>query len=213
MSPVAPTASDLQAAALVEEIARKVGQARGEILAAAAREAEEIRQRARAKARRQLRRAIDEMRAAERQRIAQVRAELDTQRSRGASAQSLAALAQAWPLLGEAIRRRWADPATRAVWLDAQIAQARARLHSGPWQISHPAAWGDAERAVLRDTLAQHRIVDAGLQADPALASGLLIDAAGARLDSSEPALLADRAAVEAALLAAIRRAASRSAA
>jgi hypothetical protein len=208
--PTAP--ADLQAAAMIEEIGRKVAQSRGEILAAAAREAAEIRQRARAKARRQLRRAIDEMRASERQRVAQVQAELATQRSRRASEQSLAALAQAWPLLGEAIRRRWADAPSRAQWLQAQLGQARARLHPGPWRVAHPAAWGEADITALRAALARHGIGETSLQADPAVAEGLVIEAAGARLDSMPQALLADRAAVEAALLAAIMQVVSQGA-
>jgi vacuolar-type H+-ATPase subunit E/Vma4 len=191
-----------QADALVAEIGRQVEHARGEILAAAAREAEEIRQRARAKARRQLRRAVGEMRAVERQRTAQLKAELATQRSRRISAQSLAVLAQAWPLLGEAIRRRWADPQAQVQWLQAQIGQARVRLRPGPWRIAHPANWGDAEREVLRACLARHGVAEVELHADPDIPIGLVIDAAGARLDSSEAALLADRAAIEAALLA-----------
>lgn len=206
MTAVPSSPAEFQADALVEEIARKVGQTRGEILGAAAREAAEIRQRARAKARRQLRRAVDEMRATERQRVAQVNAELATQRGRRASAQARAALAQAWPLLVDAMQRRWADPTTRALWLDAQLVQARARLHAGAWRITHPAAWGDAELADLHDRLARHGIVHASLQADPALQTGLVIDAAGARLDGSAQALLVDRAAVEAALLAAMLR-------
>jgi hypothetical protein len=206
---VPSSAAELQAAALIEEIGRKVAQSRGEILAAAAREAAQIRQRARAKARRQLRRAIDEMRASERQRVAQVQAELATRSSRRVSAQSLAALAQAWPLLVEAIRRRWDDPPSRAQWLQAQLGQARARLHPGPWRVAHPAAWGEADITALRATLARHGVTEASLQADPALASGLVIEAAGARLDSTPQALLADRAAVEAALLAAIMQVAS----
>jgi hypothetical protein len=209
---VPSSAAELQAAALIEEIGRKVAQSRAEILAAAAREAAQIRQRARAKARRQLRRAIDEMRASERQRVAQVQAELATRSSRRASAQSLAALAQAWPLLGEAIRRRWDDPSSRAQWLQAQLGQARARLRPGPWHVAHPAAWGEADITALRAALARHGISEASLQADPALAGGLVIEAAGARLDSTPQALLADRAAVEAALLAAIMQVVSQGA-
>src|SRR5690606_14277388 len=96
MSAPGPSSTELaQADALVDEIRRQVAAQRQQILDAAARECDEIRARARVKARRQLRRAIDELRAAKRQRLQQVRAELETAARRRASARALDALSAA----------------------------------------------------------------------------------------------------------------------
>jgi len=208
-TPAAQTPADLQADALVAEIARQVDAARVELVAAAAREVQEIRQRARAKARRQMRRAIEEMRATGRQRLTQAMAELETERGRRRAAHSQQVLALAWPLLVDAIGERWADEASRVRWIDAQIDSARRRFGDRPWTVVHPADWQDADVAALRETLTRSGVDKAVLRGDPALTAGLVIEIAGARLDSSPPALLADRSAVEAVLLAEIDRAES----
>lgn len=208
-TPAVKTPADLQADGLVTEISRQVDLKRAEVMAAAAREVEEIRQRARAKARRQMQRAIAEMRVADRQRLTQARAELETERGRRRAAHSLQVLALAWPLLGEAILERWAGEASRARWIDAQIGHALRRFGDRPWTVVHPDAWRDAELSALRQALARHGVADTVLRGDAALSAGLVIEIAGARLDSSPAALLADRSAVEAVLLAEIDRAPS----
>src|SRR5690606_19706416 len=81
----------------------------------------EIRARARDKARRQLRRAVAELRAIERERMQQVRAELETAARRQSSARALGALAAAWPKLGAALADRWDDADARKLWVDAQL--------------------------------------------------------------------------------------------
>lgn len=199
MSPV-----ELQAEALVDEIGRKVGARQRELLDIAAREAEEIRERARVRSRRQMRRAVDEMRATERQRTQQVRAELETADRRRASALALEMLSAAWPQLAAAIEQCWHDPPARRRWMAAQLALACSRLPAAGWVLRHPGAWTDAERSVLRGLLRDHGVEDATLRPEPALTTGLVIEVAGARLDSTPQALLADRARVEAALLAAL---------
>jgi len=202
----ARAADERQADALIEEIARKAGEARARIAADSAREADEIRARARTKARRQLRRAVQEMRASAQGALAQVRAEIETARSRSVSEQALRSLALAWPQLAAAIARRWDDGAARAQWIAAQLETARARLPAPPWTVRHPADWGEADVAALRAALALRGADGATLHADAALGAGLVVESAGARLDSTPSALLADRSAVEATLLAATAR-------
>ena len=202
MKAATPSRARLQADALVQEIRQKVTEQQRKLLDDAALEAEQIRRRARVKARRQLRRAIQEMRATDAQQTLQVRAELETATRRQASVRALQALAAAWPRLGRAIEQRWGDKAARSRWLAAQIAMARSRLPATGWVLSHPAAWSDAERSALTDLLRTEGVADATLRADPNLRIGLVIEAGGVRLDSRPRALLADRARVESALLA-----------
>jgi len=205
MSAPSPSSPELaQADALVEEIARQAAAQRQQILDAAAREGDEIRARARDKARRQLRRAVADLRAIERERLQQVRAELETAARRQSSARALGALAAAWPMLGEALADRWHDTDARSLWLDAQLSLARARLPPAGWVLRYPASWRDADCDALRARLAAHGVTDARLLADEGLAVGLIVEVDGARLDSTPQALLADRPFVEAALLAAL---------
>jgi hypothetical protein len=202
VSAPAASASDLQAGALVDAIARKVEADRRALLDAAAREVTDIRQLARRKARRQLQRAVGEMRATDAQRMLQARAELETRSRREASQRALALLSTAAPLLPGVLLERWRDPGARARWIDAQLAVAVVRLGTRPWQVRHPATLGEAGVAALHAALAAVGVHDARLSPDAGLAAGLVIEADGASLDSSPRALLADRPAVEAALLA-----------
>lgn len=204
MNAIAPTPADVQADALIESIERQVAAQEHALRADAAREAGEIRESARIKARRQLRRATLQLRATQRERWQQLHAELDTAARRQASARAQEALKRAWPRLPEALARCWADAGARGRWIDAQLAQARERLGAAAWVVRHPAAFAEAERDDLRHRLAAHGRPDATLQPDATLGAGLVIEADGARLDSAPAALLADRAAVESSLLAAL---------
>lgn len=204
MTTAAPTHPERQADALVRDIRRQLGSREQELLAAADREAREIRAKARDKARRQARRAIEELRAAERERTQQLLAELETARRRRTSALAQRSLALAWPQLAEALRRRWHDDAARPRWMRAQIDLARTRLPACGWLLRHPQAWRDDDRAELLALLQQSGITNATLQPDSTLTAGLVIEADGGRLDSTPAALMADRPRVEAALLAAL---------
>jgi len=200
-------ASASQAGALVAEIREEVARERARILDEAAREADAIRGRARDKARRQMRRAVDEMRESGERRLAQVVAEIETARRREASMRAREALDAAWPLLRGAIERRWADGASAAGWIRAQVALARARLRAAHWVVRHPADADAARMTALRDALAALGVAEARMQPDASLEAGLVIEAGGARVDGTPAALLAVRSEVEAALLAEIARA------
>ncbi len=193
---------DLQADALIAEIGRQVAAQRQALLDGAAREAEEIRQRARAKARARLRRAVEALRTAEQQRTQQVLAEIETAARHQAQVRAQQALALAWPRLATAIESRWHDPAARDCWIATQLAIAAARLPARAWTVRHPAAWHEADAAALHHALQRQGVAGATLQADAALHAGIVIEVGGARLDSTPQALLTDRPQVEAALLA-----------
>lgn len=197
MTPHDPAAGPAEA--LLDEIARQLAHATAEVEAATAAEVAQIRRRAREKARQRLRRTLAELRAVERQRLHRVRAELDTERRHRLARDARRALDAAWPRLGEALRRRWADDVARATWTDALLRLAVQRLGTRvAWTLRHPPGLAGA----LREALAHHGVADATLVDDATLDAGLVIEADGARLDGTPAALLADRPAVEAELLA-----------
>lgn len=196
--------AELQADALVQQIHQQVAAQQRAILDEARREAEEVARRAQDKARRQAQRASEELRAQSRRRLRQLQAELETAGRRQASAQAQQALALAWPQLADALQRRWQDSTAREHWVAAQLALARRRLAPSGWVVHHPGVASEAEIRALQAALQAAGMAGATLRADPQLSAGLVIEADGARLDSSPPALLADRALVEAALLAAL---------
>lgn len=192
-----PTASPAEA--LLDEIARQLARSTADVEAATAAEVAQIRQRAREKARQRLRRTLAELRAVERQQLHRVRAELDTERRHRSAREARQALDAAWPRLGDALRRRWADDAARATWVDALLRLAVQRLGTHVvWTLRHPPALADT----LRAALVRHGVGDATLVEDATLDAGLVIEADGARLDGTPAALLADRPTVEAELLA-----------
>lgn len=194
--------SALQADALCAEIERLAQARRDALLDAAARDAARLRAEARDDARRQCRQALAAMRASERGRTRDLQAALETAARQQAARQAAHALALAWPQLDDALSQRWALPAARQAWVDATLALARRRLRGDAWQVAHPADFGAEASAALRAALARHGAGAATLSADAALVAGLVVQAGGARLDSSPPALCADRARVEAELLA-----------
>lgn len=193
-----------QAERLVEAIRAQVAAAVAAIASQAAAEADAIRRRARDDARRQARRALAELRAAEQRALQQARAELETARRQRDSVRARQVLDAAWPRLAPAIERCWAEPSARSRWIAAQLALARRRLAAPPWTLRHPA--GDGVAADVRAALERAGLSGVALQPDPALVAGLVIEADGAALDSTPAALLADRAAVEAELLAQLDR-------
>lgn len=199
----AGSAAELQAQTLVETIERQVAAQRQALLDGARAQAAEIRQRALVKARTRLRRAVQQMRASEIQAGQQLQAEIETAGRRQASVRARRALDRAWPALEGAIQQRWLQPDGRLRWVDALLQQGRARLPPTGWTLRHPASWTGSETQALQDALVRHGVAGARLQPDPALATGLVIEVGGARLDGTPRALLADRPLVEAALLAA----------
>lgn len=107
-------------------------------------------------------------------------------------------------LLHAALRARWQDAGARRRWVEGLLNQARALLPRGPWRIAHPGDWPATERAALAELLTRELGAAPELGADRNVTGGLRLCAGGACLDGTIEALLADRRAVEAMLLAEI---------
>jgi exonuclease VII large subunit len=202
-APTAGTAAEMQAQALVQTIELQAAEQCRQLLGSALAQAAGIRQRAQAKARARLHRALQQMRAGESQAAQQLQAEIETARRRQASVRARQSLDRAWPALEGAVAQRWQQADARLRWVDALLGVGRARLPPSGWTVRHPASLNADETVALQGTLMRHGVADAQLRADATLAAGLVIEVGGARLDGTPRALLADRPLVESALLAA----------
>ena len=109
---------------------------------------------------------------------------------------------EGWSPLQAALRRRWADPASRRLWCDALVAEALERLGPDAWQVEHPAGWDPAELGEpIGDATGRtsHRPAFVGRDE---LHAGLRIRAGRACIDGTIDGLLADRTDIEGRLLA-----------
>jgi vacuolar-type H+-ATPase subunit E/Vma4 len=143
-----------------------------------------------------------ELRELGRRRLALAHAELETARRGYERRCDLALIEQGWELLRERLRGRWQDAASRAQWVEGLATQALAALPRGEWTVVHPPGWPAAEQKQLVQRLAQASIKAPQFKAEPAVSAGLRLCVQGACLDGTLEGLLADRAAVQAMMLA-----------
>lgn len=176
----------------------------GEILGEANDRARAGRRKAYAEARARMRQTFDEQRLRRRERIAAAEARLATQRRLHEQQRTAALLRLAWEQLPGELEALWRQPATRAAWVGAVLAAARARLPPGPWRIVHAADWLEGERRLLAQTSGVEPEEAPRFEADPIIAAGLKVVSAGNVVDGTLDGLLADRADVEAGLLRAL---------
>ena len=179
---------------------------------------------ARAEGRRRVRTTVAELRSRLAAEVGAAQARLATERRLAEQRRALAVLREAWSELREALRRRWRDPAARALWLDSQLERAlrvlprerrRAAALAGPapdqpssddaadqpWQIEHAADWPASERDAFLARIAAHGMTVASTRARDDIDGGLRIRAGANVVDATIDGLLADRAAVEGRLL------------
>jgi len=183
---------------LVADASRKDCEA---IAAAAEREARELTGAAHRAARRRMHENVLEIRQIMRRDVNQAQAALETARRQHQQRCDFTLLEASAPLLREALALRWKDEAGRRAWVESLVRQAQRALSPGTWQIHHPRDWMGTERDRLVEQLSSAGVTPE-LIADPAVGAGLRICAQGACLDGTAEAILSDRAAIEAQLLA-----------
>lgn len=191
-----------QSRELLREIERETQAECQALISASEQEARAITARARGDAAERTHAAIVLLRQEGRRRLLRAKAQAETELRLRAHRDASAAIATAWPLLEAALLRRWRDPASRRLWAESALRHAAARLLRSPWKIEHPADWSESERHSVQSMLAEHGFIEVAFEADAELAAGLRIRAGQALLDATPQGLLADRAAVGAALLA-----------
>lgn len=171
------------------------------VLATAGQEARELLGAAHRAARRRMHDNVLEIRQVMRRELDQAQAALETARRQHQQRCDFTLLDASWPLLREALARRWQDTAARQVWVESLVRQARRALPAAAWQVHHPAGWSDAERAQLAAQLSAAGITGR-FAVDGMASAGLRVCADGACLDGTAEGILADRDAIQARMLA-----------
>lgn len=157
-------------------------------------------------ARQRLHEAVQEERLQARRQLETARAQRQTQARQAEHKAALLMLQDGWAQLGEVLKARWQDEASRQGWIEGLYRQARDSLPRGPWRIEHPPLWPEAERRILGERVQRHCGQAPHFEAQAALQAGLHFHADGAHLNGSRRGLLADRHEIEAQLLAAIQQ-------
>lgn len=120
--------------------------------------------------------------------------------------QDQAVLDAAWPLLHQAMVAQWQQAQSRRAWIEAAIGIAAATLLEHDWHIEHPAALDEDDRQWLQQRVARNGSKAHTLSANEAIAAGIRISAHGTVIDATVEGLLQHRRAIEARVLAGIKR-------
>jgi hypothetical protein len=132
----------------------------------------------------------------------QATARADIEARRRERLQSRELIGQMWARITDVLERRWQEPDTRRAWIDAALTQATSVLAGRPWFIEGGPDWTEEQRAelILRAGARGARSVQWSRQA--AMTAGFRIRSGNVCIDATVPGLLAQRDAIEAALLA-----------
>ena len=196
---------DAQLRHLLEVVKKNRDKRCAELLQQAAEQVGEILRQAHRDARLHMRQAVTEARDAVRQQLASADAQRQTEQRQRRQRADKALLLEAWPVLREALASRWRDAASRRCWVEDLLAQAAASLVDRHWLIEHPTDWPPADRAAVTVELTERFGHQPRFSAQSDIAAGLRISAGGACVDGTLDGLLCERAAIEAALLSAMR--------
>jgi hypothetical protein len=195
---------DMQVYALLGRLGAEREESCRSLIAEAEAQAAEQLADARKRARQRVRWAVREKRERVADHCRRVRVDLETQR-RDRDFQCLSAALQAGlARLPAVIEARWRDPAARQRWCEAAVADAARVLGRGGWRVEHARGPVGDERDRLASLVAARGGDDGVLVESPALRAGLRILLGGASYDASLEGLVAQRAQLEAALLAEI---------
>ncbi len=199
----APSATliEQQARALLGLIETDRASKCAQILGEANGRAAAVRTQARADARARMRRAFEEQRQLQRERIAAAQARLATHRRLHEQQRTAALLRLAWEQLPAELLALWRQPDSRASWVAHVLASARAHMTKGHWHVVHAPDWPAAERQALTQALTAETGEPPRFEADAEVPAGLKVVAGGNVIDGTLAGLLADRAEFEARLL------------
>jgi len=133
-------------------------------------------------------------------------ARLDTARRQLRGTEARAEIEAGLPALEAALAALWEAAETRMIWARAALRLATSRLTPGAWRITHPGHLTPDEIATLAAEVQEATGTTPAFETDNTLGAGLRIASETAWLDASLAALIADREATGAALLAEISR-------
>jgi hypothetical protein len=157
----------------------------------------------RAQAHLRVRTAVREERArlAEGLRQAQAQADLEQRKQDQAQLQEL--LLAMWRELPGLLEARWQDAQARRIWVEAALDVAGRLLPGRAWTLELASDFPVAARAALEAHARTRGATQVSWARDPSAGAGVRIRAGGACLSATIPGLLARRADIEAAFLAA----------
>lgn len=168
-----------------------------QLLSAARAEARALLQRARREARERVRQALAAERSRADEKIALAEARLRTRRRLHEQRKLARLLEQGWALLMEELARRWADPDSRQIWVNALVRHALEILPRDAWRIVHPPDWPPEEQQQLASNLKDRP----QFHADGSIRAGLRISCGHNVVDGTITGLVSDRQAIESRLL------------
>jgi len=154
------------------------------------------------RARRHLHQAAEAERSRARSRIATARAEFNTLRRRHRQQLGSVILKTAKERLPERLAECWSEADVRAAWIGAAVGHALERLPKGRWRVRHAFCFNAEDNNTLLKAMGERMQEQPELIVVPEMDAGLIIECGGVTLDASVSGLLADRALVEARLLA-----------
>lgn len=115
-------------------------------------------------------------------------------------------LETAWPLLREALRTLWSDPASRTKWIDTAIASASSTFLQQNWCIQHPLSLNDEEKKHLKYDCTDIDISTPELAVSEDIEAGIRIIAGATVFDATLEGLLQQRTTIEAILISRIKQ-------
>jgi F0F1-type ATP synthase membrane subunit b/b' len=182
----------LQSDALAREIEQQLKDETGALIAAAEREARNAIAQARTAARGRLHDAVVELRRQGGRRLARAKAQVETETRAEEQRQAGRAVADALPLLSDALSERWREPQSRRLWTDAVARLCGARLRRAAWTVAHPTDWPAQEQREFAASLGAGGGLEVAFAVDKNLTAGLKVSADQAVLDATPHGLLAD---------------------
>lgn len=197
---------DLQVRSVLDALGAQQDNRCREIESAAARKAEQLLAETRYRMRERVHRAVTEERQRRETALLESRHRIETASRRRVQAHYRDFLKDAMPLLQAELEQRWRDTETRRSWCEMLLGEAADRLPGECWSIEHPEDWSGSDTEWLAQAFAARELPKPELVEDAGIAAGLRVRLGPACLDATLDGLLANRAAVEAQLLAAWER-------
>ena len=169
-------------------------------------QAREITRQAHARSRARMHSHVNELREKYRARIASANARNQTLLRQQHQKEDRAMLDVAWPQLREAMMLLWNDHESRRDWLQAAVASASSRLRDHGWHIEHPRDLNEEDEKLITHMLPHGKTKHPKLEVADDIEAGVRIIVKGTVIDATLDGLLKQKNAIEALMLARIKR-------
>jgi len=171
------------------------------ILSGARAEAATVLREAHAAARARVREGLEARLKRARAELAAAEARRETRRRLALQKEGGALLSLGRARLADALRRRWENQDTRALWIKHYAAVALRVLPKEGWEIRHPPAWPREEQRALQEQLRREGVETLRYASDETIGAGIGIHSAHGVLDGTLEGVLEEGAAIEGRML------------